>query len=99
MPCMDGKITGITSDSRQVKKGFVFVAIKGLTSDGHDYIQEALENGASQIFGERDLNYPNYTKVLDSKAKLGELAAEFYGNPSQKLKVIGVTGTKGKTTT
>lgn len=90
---------GITSDSRQVKKGFVFVAIKGITSDGHDFIPEAIERGAVGIFGEKNLKYPNYIQVKDSRAKLGELAADFYGNPSNKLKVIGITGTKGKTTT
>jgi UDP-N-acetylmuramoyl-L-alanyl-D-glutamate--2,6-diaminopimelate ligase len=92
-------IEGVTSDSRQVKNGFIFVAIKGLNVDGHDFIPEAIERGAVKIYGERDLNYPNYFKVQDSREKLGDLASEFYGHPSQKLKVIGVTGTKGKTTT
>jgi UDP-N-acetylmuramoyl-L-alanyl-D-glutamate--2,6-diaminopimelate ligase len=93
------KFEGITSDSRQVKKGYVFVAVKGLNVDGHDFIPDAIERGAIKIYGERDLNYPNYFKVKDSREKLGELASEFYGFPSRKLKIIGVTGTKGKTTT
>lgn len=75
----------ITSDSRQVKKGDIFVAIKGLHYDGHDFIDEARRRGASKIY--------------EGREKLGELASKYYGNPSHKLKVIGVTGTKGKTTT
>jgi UDP-N-acetylmuramoyl-L-alanyl-D-glutamate--2,6-diaminopimelate ligase len=93
------KFEGVTSDSRAVKKGYVFVAVKGINADGHDFISDAIERGAVKIYGERDLNYPNYFKVKDSRQKLGELASEFYGNPSKKLKIIGVTGTKGKTTT
>lgn len=91
---------GVTADSREVKKGFAFVAIRGLSSNGHDYIKEAIKNRATAIFGEEDNpGIENYTKVEDSREKLGQLASEFYGNPSKKLKVIGVTGTKGKTTT
>jgi len=96
---MDLNVKGVTADSREVKPGFVFVATKGLNVDGYDFIPDAIERGAIRIYGERDLSYPNYFKVKDSKEKLGELASEFYGNPSQKLKIIGVTGTKGKTTT
>ncbi|HTK03608.1 MAG TPA: Mur ligase family protein [Alphaproteobacteria bacterium] len=83
-----GKILGVTNDSRKVKPGWVFVAVKGLTVDGHDYIDEARKNGAVEIY-----------QGKNSRERLGELASEFYGNPSSKLKVIGVTGTKGKTTT
>jgi UDP-N-acetylmuramoyl-L-alanyl-D-glutamate--2,6-diaminopimelate ligase len=96
------KFEGITSDSRQVKKGYMFVAIKGLNFDGHDYIPQAIQNGASIIVGERDEKLPDgteYIKVKDSREALGEYASEFYGNPSKKLKIIGITGTKGKTTT
>lgn len=92
-------ITGITSDSREVKKGFAFVAIKGLTVDGHDFIDNAIHNGAELVYGEKDLDRPKYFKVTNSRQKLAELARDFYDNPSSKLKVIGVTGTKGKTTT
>lgn len=77
----------ITFDSRTVKKGDTFVAIKGLTIDGNDYIDEALKNGAKKI-------YKN-----SNPEELGRLASEYYKNPSSKLKIIGVTGTKGKTTT
>lgn len=96
------KFKGITSDSRSVKRGFVFVAIQGLTSDGHKFIPEAIKNGAKIIIGEKKVKVPStvkYIKVKDSRKALGEYTSEFYGNPSQKLKVIGVTGTKGKTTT
>lgn len=95
------EFTGITADSRLVEQGFIFVATHGLTSDGHDFIPQAVEKGAKAIVGESDLakSFKNYIKVPDSKAALGDLASEFYGNPSKRLKVIGVTGTKGKTTT
>lgn len=96
------KVSGITSDSRLVKNNFLFVAIKGLNSDGHDFIPQAIKNGAKVIVGEKDIKVPRgikYIKVKDSREALGNYASEFYGNPSKKLKVIGVTGTKGKTTT
>jgi len=83
----------------------LFVAVKGLTVDGHDYIKDAVKRGAITVVGEKDrkdLDIPEnieYIKVEDSRQALGEYASDFYGNPSGKLKVIGVTGTKGKTTT
>jgi len=90
---------GVEFDSRKVKPGDIFVAIRGGKFDGHDFIEEAVKNGAVKIYGERNLHCPNYFKVKDSREKLGELASKFYGEPSKKLKLIGVTGTKGKTTT
>lgn len=96
------KFEGITADSRQVKKGYMFVAIKGLHSDGHDYIPQAIQNGATVVVGERDEKLPSgveYIKVNDSREALGKYASEFYNFPSRKLIIVGVTGTKGKTTT
>lgn len=91
---------GVAYNSRDVKEGFVFVAIAGLNNDGHDFIQNAIDSGAAAIVGEKDLKLKvPYYKVDDSKEALGIISSEFYGNPSQKLKVIGVTGTDGKTTT
>lgn len=95
------RYSGVTSDSRRVKKNFIFVAVKGLTSDGHDFIPQAIKNGATEIIGENPSIYSglNYIQVFDSRKVLGELASEWFGNPSEKLTVIGITGTKGKTTT
>lgn len=94
--------SGIYSDSRLVKQGSIFVAVKGASGDGHNYISEAIDKGATVVVGENILKNSKgvkYIRVKDSKETLGLIASEFYGNPSQKLKIIGVTGTKGKTTT
>jgi len=90
---------GLTDDSRKVKKGYIFVAIKGINHDGHDYIKDALKKGASLVIGEENLQINHYLMVSDSRDALGKIASAWYGNPSKKLKIIGVTGTKGKTTT
>lgn len=90
---------GITDDSRNVGKDFIFVAVRGVGNDGHEFVKEAIKNGAALIVGEDNLSLKNYIKVTDSREALGTLASAFYNNPSLKLKVIGVTGTKGKTTT
>ncbi len=100
-------MAGIEFDSRKVKPGDTYVAIRGLNYDGYDYIPEAVKNGAAEIIAEKALpsgrwKLPKgvrYTVVKDSREALGELASKFYSEPSKKLKLIGVTGTKGKTTT
>lgn len=87
-------------DSRQLKKGGVFVARKGLSVDGHEYIQKAIDAGAVAIIGERaiDIDIP-YVQVRNASLATGYLAAAYHGFPSRKLIVIGVSGTNGKTTT
>lgn len=95
------EISAIEFDSRKAKNGSAFVAQRGATVDGHQFISAAIENGTSVVFCEE---FPQNisgditcVKVADSNAVLGELAAVFYGFPSQKIKVIGITGTNGKT--
>jgi UDP-N-acetylmuramoyl-L-alanyl-D-glutamate--2,6-diaminopimelate ligase len=99
----DVPITGIAIDSRAVKPGDLFVAMKGGTSDGHNYIDKAIANGAAAVVGERDLvgriGNPPYIRLEDSRQALTWLAAAFYDWPARKLTVVGVTGTDGKTTT
>jgi UDP-N-acetylmuramoyl-L-alanyl-D-glutamate--2,6-diaminopimelate ligase len=95
------QITGVTSDSREVKLGYVFVAIEGLTTDGHRFIPQAVTQGAAAVIGTHaieDLPVP-YVQVADAREALAYLAAAFYGYPARALTVIGVTGTDGKTTT
>ncbi|MCK9267280.1 MAG: Mur ligase family protein [Alkaliphilus sp.] len=96
---IDGiKIKGITSDFRQVKKDYVFVAITGETYDGNNFIDLAVQKGAVVIYTERDIYRKNciIKRVENSRKALAELCNEFYDYPSEKFFVIGVTGTKGK---
>jgi len=97
----DREIEGVEFDSRKIKKGSAFVAQPGLHADGHRFIPAALENGAAVVFCEE---FPKelpaavtFVSVKNSGLVLGKLAAAFYGFPSQKMKVVGVTGTNGKT--
>jgi len=96
------EILGIHSDSRKIEKDFIFVAVKGTQSNGHDYIENAVKSGASVIVCETlpEVIHQNitYIKVKDSAEALGKLAAAWNGNPSEKLTLVGVTGTNGKTT-
>ena len=100
--CMTQDISGIHMDSRQVDAGNMFVAVKGTQTDGHAYIDKAIEKGASTIVCEtlpEDLKEGvTYIKVMDTEDCVGKLATAFYGNPTDKLELIGVTGTNGKTT-
>lgn len=96
-------ISSVTFDSRQVKKDSLFIATIGVTVDGHNYIEKAIEMGAAAIVCEKLPAKINenitYIKVLNSSESLGYIACNFYDNPSEKLKLIGITGTNGKTTT
>ena len=94
------KIKGIAYDSRKVQEGYLFVAIKGFETDGHKYIESAIENGAVAVLGEEDITPQcTYVQTIDSRKALALCAAEFYDHPEKKLKIIGLTGTNGKTTT
>ncbi len=95
-------ISGIQIDSRLVKENHLFVATRGTQTDGHSYIAKAIENGASAIvcetLPESLSENVTYIQVADTEAIVGELATTFYGNPTSKLELVGVTGTNGKTT-
>lgn len=93
----DREITGITCDSRQVKEGYAFICIKGVNSDGHDYAQKALEQGAAVVITERKLNIENELTVADTHTAFSDICAEWFSRPADSLKLIGVTGTNGKT--
>ncbi len=91
------EISGVTCDSRAVKDGYIFVCIVGALSDGHDYAAKAIENGASVIVAERDTGFKNQIIVDDTHAAYSEICANWFSRPADKLKLIGVTGTNGKT--
>jgi len=94
-------IKGISHDSRNIKRGYLFVCIKGFTFDGHCFIDEAVNKGAIALVVEQEVYAPPHVaiiKVEDSRQSLSLLANKFYEFPSRKLKLIGVTGTNGKTT-
>jgi len=101
----DVDITGVNIDSRKIEKGHLFVAIKGTQTDGHRFIPKALELGAVAVLCE-DLSEADatgndgvtYVQVTSTEAAVGPVATVFYGEPSKQLKLVGVTGTNGKTT-
>ena len=97
----DLMVTGITADSRKVEPGNVFIAQTGLQTDGHRFISDAIAAGAKAVVCEQLPEIipvsTTFIKVKDTSASLGIMAANYYGNPSEKLKLIGVTGTNGKT--
>ena len=99
----NSSVSSIAFDSRKVERNGLFIAIKGGVSDGHDYIETALQNGAKAIVCDKMpdniLSGITYIQVENSGESLGHIASNFYENPSNKLKLVGVTGTNGKTTT
>ena len=89
-------------DSRKIKQGDVFIALEGSIVDGHTFISKAIENGAKTILVEKDVEKVegiNYFLVDELREKMGIIASNFYGYPQNQLKIVGVTGTNGKTTT
>jgi len=98
---MTTEVTAVVFDSRKVTDGSLFVAVRGTNSDGHQYIQQAIASGAVAIVCEQEPDQQTtlpWITVRNSSHALGEIASNFFGNPSRKLKLTGVTGTNGKTT-
>ena len=96
------EINDVQTDSRKIKKGAVFIAVKGSAADGHQFIEKAIESGAAAVVGE---NLPDnrkdhvvYVQVENSAVAAGYMAHQFFGRPTEKVKLVGVTGTNGKTT-
>ncbi len=100
---MLAEITSISFDSRTIKPGSLFIAVRGTQSDGHAFIDSALEKGATAIVSEEMPDNPGpgitWVKVPDSSVALGIIASNFYDNPSEEIYITGITGTNGKTTT
>ncbi len=97
----DIDITGINIDSRKIESGHLFVAMRGTQVDGHQFIPKAIEKGAAAVLCEEiaePVEGVTYIKVADSEDSVGPVATTFYGDPTSKLKLVGVTGTNGKTT-
>ena len=96
------EVTTLVYDSRKVEKGSVFVCISGTVRDAHDFIPDVIENGVSAVVVEKDvpvISGVTYIKVDNSREALAYMSAAYFGHPAKKLKTIGITGTKGKTTT
>jgi UDP-N-acetylmuramoyl-L-alanyl-D-glutamate--2,6-diaminopimelate ligase len=97
----DFEITGIANDSQEVRPGYLFVAIKGYKTNGHDFIEKSLKHGAVAVVSEKKLRLdPRIPQIIvrSSRKALSNLSCCFYNNPSKKIDVIGITGTNGKTT-
>ena len=93
------EITGLAYDSRKVTEGCLFVCIKGAVADGHDFIDEVAKKGAAAIMVQEEADAPEgvaLVRVADTRYGLALASAAWFGHPARELKVIGVTGTKGK---
>ncbi len=95
----DVDVAEVTSDSRLVDKGYLFVCIKGASFDGHSVAAEMIEKGAAAVVCDHDLGLDNQVIVDDTRASYSPICSNFFGNPADSLKLIGLTGTNGKTTT
>ena len=100
---LERDITGVQIDSRQVQPGNLFVAVKGTQADGHAFIPKAIENGAAAVLQSDPLPQDapegvTFVRVADTEEAVGRVATAFYGDPTSRLKLVGVTGTNGKTT-
>ena len=97
---LDIEISDVIYDSRKIVKGCVFVCMIGANFDGHSFIEKAVEQGAAAVVVSRDVNIEGITvvKTEDTRKALALMSAEYFGRPAEKLKTIGITGTKGKTT-
>ena len=99
-PKADPDILSIHSDAGKVRPGGLFIAIKGFKADGHDFIEQAIENGAAAVITQKHLHCPVASvEVKDTRKAMASIAATFYGNPSEDISLTGITGTNGKTTT
>ena len=96
-------VTGVAYDSRRVKPGFVFVAMRGESSDGNQFIEKAIANGAVAVVSDSTSEMPRpelaWAQVTHGRRALGRLSANFYRRPAERLAITGVTGTNGKSTT
>lgn len=98
-PYNDTEVLDVAQNSRLVEEGTLFVCIKGAAFDGHSVAKEMLDKGAAAVIVERDLGLDRQVIVKDSRAVFSPICANFFGNPAEKLELIGLTGTNGKTTT
>ena len=100
----DVELSAVVSDSRKIVKGCLFICIQGINFDGHTAAAEAAQKGAAALVVNHDVILPEETeitvlKVEDTRFAMAFIAANYFGNPAESMKIIGVTGTKGKTTT
>jgi UDP-N-acetylmuramoyl-L-alanyl-D-glutamate--2,6-diaminopimelate ligase len=98
---LNQNVRGVTYDSRKALPGFMFICIDGFATDGHQYAQQAVDNGATVLVVEKDVSVIGEVttiKVANTREALASISAQWFGNPSKEMKLIGITGTKGKTT-